>query len=60
MTLAGLQYPVSGEAFALLALPFIWLYNGERGPNGIAYRLGYYLIYPIMMLAVTLLRILIV
>ncbi len=57
LAIGGIMYEFPRQTFSLLALVFIWLYNGERGPNGIAYRLGFYLIYPVMMLILTLVRI---
>ena len=35
----------------LLALPLIWLYNGEKGPGGKGLRLFWYIFYPLHMLA---------
>ncbi len=56
VTLGGLQYPVSGEAFALLALPVIWLYNERRGPNGMILRVALYAVYPAHLLALYVMR----
>ena len=36
------------EFMAILAAPFIFLYNGERGPNKLKY--GFYLFYPLHLL----------
>ena len=43
------DFPIQG--FALLALPLIWLYNGEKGPGGKGLRLFWYIFYPLHMLA---------
>ena len=34
------------QAFAVLALPFIWLYRGRQGPHGRAVRWLFYGFYP--------------
>lgn len=46
----GLQYDLSVQIFAILALIFIWLYNGERGPNTLAVRYISYGFFPVSML----------
>ena len=43
------DFPIQG--FALLALPLIWLYNGEKGRGGKGLRLFWYIFYPLHMLA---------
>ena len=43
------DFPIQG--FALLALPLIWLYNGQKGPGGKGLRLFWYIFYPLHMLA---------
>lgn len=40
----GLALPI--QAFAMLALPFIWLYRGRQGPHGRAVRWLFYGFYP--------------
>ena len=35
------------QAFAVLALPLIWLYNGEKGPRNRLIQYGSYLFYPV-------------
>lgn len=40
----GLALPI--QAFAVLALPFIWLYRGRQGPHGRAVRWLFYGFYP--------------
>ena len=42
--LGGLVLPI--QAFAVLALPFIWLYRGRQGPHGRAVRWLFYGFYP--------------
>ena len=49
--LAGPTIPLGGyalpvQAFAVLALPFIWLYRGRQGPHGRAVRRFFYGFYP--------------
>ena len=43
------DFPIQG--FALLSLPLIWLYNGQKGPGGRGLRLFWYIFYPLHMLA---------
>ncbi|MGM9587986.1 MAG: TraX family protein [Candidatus Limivicinus sp.] len=43
------DFPIQG--FALLALPLIWLYNGEMGRGGKGLRFFWYIFYPLHMLA---------
>ncbi len=43
------DFPIQG--FALLALPLIWLYNGEKGRGGKGLRFFWYIFYPLHMLA---------
>lgn len=42
--LGGLALPI--QAFAVLALPFIWLYRGRQGPHGRTVRWLFYGFYP--------------
>lgn len=44
----GMEFPLQG--FALLALPLIWLYNGEKGPRTKWIQWGSYWFYPLHML----------
>ncbi len=46
------------QSFAVLALPFIWLYNGKQGYYNRAVKLGYYLFYPAHCLILGLLALL--
>lgn len=50
----GFDFPIQG--FALLALPLIWLYNGEKGPVGKGFHLLWYIFYPLHMLALYLVQ----
>ncbi len=47
VTVNGLQYTVPITVFSILALFVTWFYNEKRGPNSIALKVLYYLIYPI-------------
>ena len=51
VSLGALAYDFPIQGFALLALPLIWLYNGEKGPGGKGLRLFWYIFYPLHMLA---------
>ena len=51
ISLFGLAFDFPIQGFALLALPLIWLYNGEKGPGGKGLRLFWYIFYPLHMLA---------
>ena len=46
----GLQYDLSVQIFAVIALLFIWLYSGERGPNTLAVRYISYGFFPVCIL----------
>ena len=46
----GLQYDLSVQLFAVLALILIWLYNGERGPNTLPVRYISYGFFPVSIL----------
>ena len=65
--LGGLYYPIElfGRTFeiptqyaAVLALPFIWLYNGTQGPYNKFIKYLYYSFYPLHMLVISLIAIL--
>ena len=47
----GLQYDLSVQFFAVIALIFIWLYNGERGSNKLIVRYISYGFFPVAVLA---------
>ena len=51
----GVQYMLSVQIYALAALLFIWLYNGERGPNTLAVRYVSYGFFPVSLLVLYLL-----
>ena len=46
----GVQYTLSVQVFAVAALIFIWLYNGQRGPNTLPVRYISYGFFPVSML----------
>ena len=59
--MGGLVYPVGGievpqQAFALLALIFLWCYRGRKGYDKPWFRWLCYLFYPAHMLALALIR----
>lgn len=49
--LGGLALPI--QTFAVLALPFIWLYRGRQGPHGRTVRWLFYGFYPAHLLVLT-------
>lgn len=49
---SSFEFPLQG--FAMLALPFIWLYNGEKGRGGRAFQLAAYVFYPAHLLLLNL------
>ncbi len=53
-SIGGVQYTLSVQVFALAALLFIWLYNGERGPNTLPVRYVSYGFFPVSLLALYL------
>ena len=54
LTLAGRSFFVYQQAFAVLALIPIFLYNGRQGPHSRAIQMGCYLFYPLHMLVLAL------
>ena len=56
ISIGGIQYPIASELFSMIALPIIWLYNDNRGPNSIVLQLLQYLAYPIMLCVLILYR----
>ncbi len=46
----GLQYDISVQMFAVIALVLIWLYSGERGPNTLGIRYISYGFFPVSIL----------
>ena len=59
VTVGGLMYEIPVQAFALIALIFIWLYNGERGPNGLAAKISFYLFCPAAMLIIGIIKLIV-
>ncbi len=57
LTLWGREIWVPQQAFALLALIPIWLYNGQRGPGGKKWQYFAYAFYPAHILLLSLLAI---
>lgn len=55
LNLWGREVWVSRQAFALLALIPIWLYNGRRGPGGKVWQYSVYAFYPVHILILVLL-----
>ena len=55
LTLWGREVWVAQQAFALLALIPVWLYNGQRGPGGKKFQYFGYVFYPAHMLLLVLL-----
>lgn len=51
VSLGALAFDFPIQGFALLALPLLWLYNGEKGRGGKGLRLFWYIFYPLHMLA---------
>ena len=59
VSLFGLAFDFPIQGFALLALPLIWLYNGEKGPGGKGLRLFWYIFYPLHMLLLHFIQLLV-
>ena len=55
VTIGGNEIWVPQQAFALLALIPIWLYNGQRGPGGKKWQYTAYAFYPVHILMLSLL-----
>lgn len=51
----GQTLEIYKQSFSLLALPFIWLYNGEKGPNNPKLKYFNYIYYPLHLLILALL-----
>jgi len=47
VSVCGFQFEVYKQGFAILSLPFIWLYSGEQGPYNKTIRNIYYWFYPV-------------
>lgn len=48
-------FEITRESFSLLALPLLWLYNGQLGKKSKAIQMGWYSFYPVHMLVLALL-----
>ena len=59
VSLGALAFDFPIQGFALLALPLIWLYNGEKGPGGKGLRLFWYIFYPLHMLLLHFIQLLV-
>lgn len=55
ITIGNFSFEFPQQGFALLSLPLIWLYNGERGKHNKAIQIAYYAFYPVHMLILALL-----
>ena len=55
VTVGGNEIWVPQQAFALLALIPVWMYNGKRGPGGRVWQYAAYAFYPVHMLMLFLL-----
>lgn len=51
----GFETEIYKQGFALLALPFIWMYNGEQGPYNKTIKNVYYWFYPVHLLVLGML-----
>ena len=49
-TFLGHTFELQTQAFALLALPLIWCYNGQKGHRGKLLQYGSYVFYPLQFL----------
>lgn len=56
VTLAGITFSIPEQAFAVLGLIFIWLYNGKPGSKNKAIQYGCYAFYPIHMIVLDLIK----
>lgn len=50
--IGGYRYMMPAQAFSLIAVFILWHYNKDRGPNSLALKRVFYLIYPAVCLAV--------
>ena len=55
LTLGSFTWDMPLQAFAVLALPLIWLYNGQKGRSSKALQYAAYAFYPVHMLVLALL-----
>lgn len=54
LSLGGMSFDFPQQGFAVLALIFIWMYNGTQGPHGKAVKYAFYAFYPLHMLILAL------
>ena len=54
LSLGGMSFDLPQQGFAVLALIFIWMYNGTQGPHGKAVKYAFYTFYPLHMLILAL------
>ena len=54
VSLFGMSFDFPQQGFAVLALIFIWMYNGTQGPHGKAVKYAFYTFYPLHMLILAL------
>lgn len=47
VSLFGFETEIYKQGFAILSLPFIWLYHGEQGPYNKTIKNVYYWFYPV-------------
>lgn len=48
--LFGLEVDIGKHIFALLALPLIWMYNGELGRYNVVIKYAFYIFYPLQLM----------
>lgn len=58
VTVLGIELEIVQQGLAMLALPIIWLYNGEKGITGKAFKYGCYAFYPVHCIILRLISIL--
>lgn len=51
-----LYYSIPDKGFMVLGIALTWLYNGRRGPNGLAVRIVYYSYFPVVFLLLYLIK----
>ncbi len=54
LNIFGYEYFMPLQAFSVLALPIMWMYNGEKGKKSKVLQYGFYAFYPVHMLALYL------
>ena len=54
--IGGIQYPIAPELFSIAALPFIWLYDDNRGPNSIGIQIIQYAAYPVFIIIMAIFK----